>query len=206
MCHSGRPCFLKSQPGHTGQNVDTSWRQPDLHDHARGHEVCDGDAERLDRRPEISKSLQNATRVLLLAVDPHVQVSGGTRNSMRGQGVGPDDQKARAGREQLGENVSEVFVQGLTCRGGRESSDRSVFSFVNWYRTSRPKPGLNRQWPHHGQSLLHGGRSAQIIAGLLTLSKLSHRPITARGGPGHSRRFWGSGHAAILAEKNQGQT
>lgn len=92
------------------QDIDSLWRQTDLEDHVRAGKIFErklvkGSAEGLERAPD-------AMGIIARGPYPEVQIPGCARHAVRGERMRADDDVFSSLREQRGQHLDEVAIQG----------------------------------------------------------------------------------------------
>lgn len=118
---SSLPGSLEIDPVDLGQNVDPARRHPDLPNDAGGLQFLHREAKMFDRHTKANQGFPNTFRIAWGGdVDPQIEITRRTNNSMRRHGVGADDEKPDLLVQKLSQHIQEVAIQGpaepVRCR------------------------------------------------------------------------------------------
>lgn len=106
--HAPRPCVLELDAADGGKQVDAIRRQAELRNDVWLNEVLGANAEVDDRSAEVRESGDQPRRVTGRALDPDVQVAGGTRNTVNPQRVRVNHEKSNLRSDQRAKHVAKV--------------------------------------------------------------------------------------------------
>ena len=140
--YPAKPGVFEIEPRHAGHDVDPAWRKADLHDHSRLRKVLHRDSNRFHRGTEANEGRPDAWNVVRVRSNPHVKVSSRAGNAVDRHRMGSDHEEPCPGRQQLGEEVREVFVQAATsrCRAVATSPACSAVRTPAWTDRSGTMP------------------------------------------------------------------
>lgn len=107
---AGRPCLLEVLDSRDScEDVDSVWRQPQLHNRFRPEEVVAVDLKIVEGRTEACQRLPHPLHVLRGGLDPDIEILGSPWDAVHGKGMSADDEEAGTRIEQGDEDVLPVL-------------------------------------------------------------------------------------------------
>jgi len=97
--------------GDAREQVNSPRGQAQLDDGARTKQIVPSDPQCFDRRAELAQRPPCTSRVLLRALNPDIEVSGGSRDAVDRHRVRPNDEETHTGAVQADQQVAEIVVQ-----------------------------------------------------------------------------------------------